>query len=154
MIRIKSFTIAEIMMAMLLTSILILITYKVYNNVQVYVLNSINDKHKKSELLFRTVLMNDFRNASVVRSIDSGFVCTKDSAHVIYTFTDSLIIRRGLIEDTFKFRVNERKLWNDTLLIYSNNEVVDKLELILEINKEVRNIVERRHGASKEYFKF
>lgn len=152
--RIKSFTIAEIIVAMLLTSILILITYKVYNNVQVYVLNTINDKQKKSELLFRTVLMNDFNKASMVMSTDSGFVCKKDSMQVSYLFLDSLIIRRGLADDTFKFTIKERELWDDTLLIFNNNEVVNKLELNLEINKEERIIVEIRHGASNEYFRF
>ncbi len=152
--RIKAFTIAEIIVAMLLTSILILITYKVYNNVQVYVLNTVNDKQKKSELLFRTVLMNDFNKATMVWSTDSGFVCTRDSVQVSYCFMDSLIIRKSFMEDTFRFIIKERKLWNDSLLVFTSKEVVDKLELNLEINKQERIIVEKRQGASEEYFKF
>jgi hypothetical protein len=152
MSKVKLFTLAEIIVAMLLSSILILITYKVYNNVQVYVLNNLHNKHKKSELMLRAVLMRDINKANMVLSANRGFLCIIDSMEVSYNFTDSLIIRKGIIADTFKFNVKEIKLWNDTLLVLSSEEIVERVEIFLEINNEEKVFIERRQGASKEYF--
>ena len=151
--RIKIFTIVEIVLAMLLSSIVILMAYKIYGNVERYVLKSINSDNKKSELLFRTSFMNDFNKATRVLSVDSGILINIDSNTVKYMFGDSLIVRVASNRDSFLVNVVERKFWNDTLLVFNANEVIDKIDLHLIYNEELIVIHEDRAAASNEYFK-
>jgi hypothetical protein len=150
--KINVFTIVEIVLAMLLSSIVIFLAYRFYADMERYVMKSISDKNRNSELLFRTVLKKDIMEASRIMSIDSGMVMVNDTMRIKYLFEDSSIQRIANSRDTFLFTVVDRKFWNDTLIILENNKVINRIDLTLMIDNRELNILERRLSASVEYF--
>ncbi len=150
--RIKGFTIVEIVLAMLLSSIVIFMAYTTYMQMEKYILKRISDKQNNTEMLFRTVLKRDFMEADKVISIDSGMLITADTMRIKYLFEDNLIQRVTSSIDTFRLDTKDISFWNDSVLLLERDKVIDRLTLSLIVNNEVIHVIERRIAASNEYY--
>ncbi|WP_428330288.1 PulJ/GspJ family protein [Mucilaginibacter sp.] len=106
--KVKAFTLLEMTITMLLTAIVIAITYTaltlISGNYQVF-----NKKNSELALLadLDHVLKRDFEKADSLRTDTGGISLQHDSSHVIYVFSPDFIVRKSLKNDTFKVQTRQ-----------------------------------------------
>lgn len=150
--KIKAFTIVEIVLALLLASILIVMVLKFYRNIENFINRKFKDEQQLTELLFRYALLNDFRLANKVIRTEAGLKLLNDSTTVEYLFEKNCIVRSSSVLDSFKLSNIEYHLFNDTFYVFAPNEIVDRIEVHYIIQDEERVIIEDRIQTSTEYF--
>ena len=101
--RVKAFTIIEITVAMLISAIVIGITYAAFNIVnQSY--RSFQHKNEDIAVLMRLdeLLRNDFSKADMISKTTNGIFIKKGSDSITYAFEPGFTVRTSSIIDTFK----------------------------------------------------
>jgi Tfp pilus assembly protein PilE len=101
--RVKAFTIMEISVTMLISAIVIGITYTAFSIVnQSY--RSFQHKNEDIAVLMRLdeLLRNDFSKANMICKTTNGIFIKKGSDSVTYEFEPSFTVRTSSITDTFK----------------------------------------------------
>lgn len=103
--KVNAFTILEMTVAMLISAIVIGITYAtftiVYKSYNLY-----HNKHEEMAVALRLneLLIKDFKKADVILKDTNGLVFKDTNSLVTYRFNDSAIIRTAGIIDTFKIK--------------------------------------------------
>jgi len=130
----KAFTIAEMLVVLVISSIIITITIMVLNLVQGQIrsIQAIYETNTETRLLKRG-LWQDFNNHNLYFDTSKNqLLCTSEKDTVIYVFHKEYIIRNL---DTINVKVFEKRLFLDGEEV--NNYQVDALELYL--SKEIKN---------------
>tara|TARA_B110000046_G_C13026081_1_gene414211 strand:- start:8744 stop:9208 length:465 start_codon:yes stop_codon:yes gene_type:complete len=126
--KLKAFTLAEMIVVLVVASIVISMSFLVLNMVGKQVSLIQNNYHKKQEVqLFETTFTRDFNTHSVFYHKKENILIlknTKDS--VSYVFLDHFIIRE---KDTFNIEVVNKKLFLDGL--ETNEKQIDAIEINL-----------------------
>lgn len=103
--KVKAFTLLELLIAMIISSIVIAFGYEVYS---IMYKQFLSYKKAKTEIVntmqFNTVLTNDFYNSEEITFNENTIaVFRKNNEPLHYTFNDNYILRtRNEIMDTFK----------------------------------------------------
>ena len=110
--RVKAFTILELMIAMLISGIVIGITYSSYIIVHKSYLAF---KTKNEEMAVITqidqVLKRDFNRAEMITGGGNMIrIKTTDSTMIAYKFNAAYIIRTSTVNDTFKVNIDHQQL--------------------------------------------
>ncbi|HWZ23309.1 MAG TPA: hypothetical protein VNW06_11680 [Cytophagaceae bacterium] len=105
----------ELVIAMLISSVVISLTYKTYS---IYI--GLYGQYKKGtsrveELsLLNKLLTTDIRNCERLEASSDGFVCKSLRNTVEYTLNEEYMIRKCIITDTFHIRILSSTLfWKD-----------------------------------------
>ena len=139
---IKAFTIIEVTIAMLISAIVIGITYAVFSIInQSY--NSFNKKNEHMAVVLQLdkLLRRDFEHAELIIKDTSGIVFHGSDKTVRYKFDTAYVVRIGLITDTFKVKTDtvntlfESKTINETGASEEQNRL-DQLDLFLVLQNE------------------
>lgn len=152
--RIRAFTIMEITIALLLSTILIMMCYEFFSIIQREVAaQKRNSDDRLQELMFRKYIETDFYNAKGIYLTDSGIVIKSDTMEIKYVFQDSLILRKQILVDSFKLVPIAQEYWDDSLRVYISGSILNKLNLkLLQSDKEISIGLNRTFG-SDVYFK-
>ena len=103
--KLKAFTLLELLIAMVISSIVVAFGYSVYSLMYKQYLSY---KKTKTEIVktmqFNTVLTNDFYNSEEITFSENTIaIFRKNNEPLIYTFNDNFILRKANeITDTFK----------------------------------------------------
>src|ERR1035437_4240342 len=103
--KLKAFTLLELLIAMVISSIVVAFGYSVYSLMYKQYLSY---KKTKTEIVktmqFNTVLTNDFYNSEEITFSENTIVIfKKNNEPLLYTFNDNFILRKtNEITDTFK----------------------------------------------------
>lgn len=125
----------EVTVAMLITGIVIVMTYTVYSIV-VKSYHNYNDKHAKDAVLIQVdgLLQNDFRRAENIYADQNHLVLEKEGVKVDYQFEINYIVRSSIIADTFKVNVNNVVLSFESSAVMemsdnANRKIIDEMQL-------------------------
>jgi hypothetical protein len=140
--RARAFTIIEVTIAMLISTIVIGITYTVYSIIS----RSYNSFNNKNESMFVVVrldelLQKDFDKADLILKDTTGMTFQSAGDIITYKFDRDHIIRIGLIADTFKVKMDsantffEARPINDISPLVEQNRI-DDLNLLLSTQSE------------------
>lgn len=152
--KIRAFTIMEITIALLLSTLLIMMCYEFFSIVnREIMIQKKNSDNRVQELLFRKYVETDFFNALGIYLSDSGIVCKSDSVEIKYEFQDSLVLRKYIQTDSFELVMIDQEYWNDSLREYLTGSIVNKVNFkILQADKEFSIVLKKTLG-SDVYFK-
>jgi type II secretory pathway pseudopilin PulG len=129
----KAFTIIEIIVVMIITSIVIGSSMLLYSNMNKLQNSSFNKGEEESALvLLNAVLRKDCQQAEVVRYNNNELLCIKENSSVSYEFTPLQLIRKATITDTFPFQpVNVQVGYAD-----STHQSVNRISFTLLVKKD------------------
>jgi predicted Zn-dependent peptidase len=140
--KIPAFTIMEVTITMLISAIVIGITYTAFSIItRSY--HSFDSKHKDMAAVLRLdeLLQKDFNRAEIVLKDTNGIVL-KDSSRIIkYRFNADYVLRIGIMVDTFKVKSDsvsttfENTAVNETGTDEEANRL-DKLDLNITLQNE------------------
>lgn len=118
--RIRAFTIMELTIAMLISAIVIGITYTVYSIVS-HSYNSFSGKSEDMALVARLDewLKKDFDRAEIILKDTAGIVLHKNGELIKYKFDGDNVVRIGLKTDSFKIK-------NDSVSVLFENKIVSE----------------------------
>ena len=129
--KLKAFTLAEMLVVLVVASIVISMGFLVLNMVRKQVIVIQKNYHKKQEIqLFETTLIRDFNARNAFFHQKDNIITlrnTKDS--IQYTFLDTYITRE---KDTFQIEVDNKKLFLDGSLV--KEKTIDAIEINLSSN--------------------
>lgn len=133
--KIKSFTLSELLVVMIITAIVVGIAFSVLRLVQKQIFTIQNNLEKKSNLsLFEQQICQDFNELHNIRfdASDKKLLLMSEMDTVTYTFEDTFSFRNA---DTIKLKLNIEKMYFegketkqdnvDALLISANAELPD-----------------------------
>jgi competence protein ComGF len=134
--KIKAFTIMELLVTLVLTSIIVSLASSIYLNMQKYFSDSEAAYEKNSDINFLIGLIkNDFENASsVVSSFGLITLISNDSKMLEYNFGDEYIIRKKEYQrDTFYVKTEEL----DIIRLDNNSDLVTEIKADIIIDDGV-----------------
>lgn len=127
--KIPAFTIMEVVITMLISAIVIGITYTAFSIItRSY--QSFDSKHKDMAAVLRLdeLLQKDFNRAEIVLK-DTDGIALKDSSRIIkYSFNPDYVLRIGIVVDTFKVK-------SDSVSTTFENTVVNEMKVDKEENR-------------------
>lgn len=126
--KLKAFTLAEMIVVLVVASIVIAMGFSVLSMVRKQVQLIQSNYRKKQELqFFETTFTRDFntRNMFYYKK-QKRFILKNTKDSISYTFFDQYIIRE---KDTFNIEVINKKLFLDGLEVYENG--IDAIEINL-----------------------
>lgn len=131
--KIKSFTITEMLVVMILTTIVIAIAILVLNLVQNELIGiQVNLKNNTEVRTLELTLWNDFnKNDVLVASKNNQLVCISLCDTVIYQFKENYVLRDT---DTLKISIEKKEFYLDMNTALTS---VDAIEL--NLSKEFQN---------------
>jgi len=105
--KIPAFTIMEVTITMLISAILIGITYTAFSIIS-RSYHSFDNKHKDMAVVLRLdeLLQKDFNRAEIVLKDTDGIAMMDSSRIIKYRFTSDYVLRIGLVIDTFKVKTD------------------------------------------------
>lgn len=111
--RLKAFTLMELLVAMLISTIVVGISYQAYHIVyQQYMSYRKNNQLINNVFMLHTALQTDFMNAKFVNKKEDAVVMKdKDGNKIIYFFDQNYILRNvNEMQDTFFVSANDMHL--------------------------------------------
>lgn len=127
--RIPAFTIMEVTVTMLISAIVIGITYTAFSIItRSY--HAFDNKHKDMAVVLRLdeLLQKDFNRAEIILK-DTGGIALMDSSRTIkYRFSPDYILRIGITVDTFKVK-------SDSVSTIFENNAVNDMGTTEEVNR-------------------
>ncbi len=109
--RIKAFTLVEIIVVMLLTAILVSAIGMVYTSLIRVQISSFDNAGKEADMIILTnVLQKDCAKARIIYYKTNELCCNKLSGNVYYEFLPDQILRKGINVDTFHYTTGELKV--------------------------------------------
>ena len=140
--KVKAFTILEVTITMLITALLIGITYTSYSII-VKSYHSFTAKNEELAVLATLdhLLKRDFEQAEAVFKNQDGIVLLSDSKTLKYEFKPDYIIRSGIRIDTFKMQTQDVNSMFENVPLNEVQETeeqnrVDELSFILIFQNE------------------
>lgn len=148
--KVKSFTLAEMLVVMIITAIVVGIAFSVLNLVQKQVRGIQKNFSKTTELsLFEQRLWQDFNNHNSITYHNEKLVMLSDNDTVTYTFTKEYILRK---KDTIRARLTIAKAFYkgheirsgpiDALKITAYAELPDYIIFVSSVNDATQNMNE------------
>lgn len=129
--KLKAFTLAEMVVVLVVASIVIAMGFSVLNMVRKQVVLIQRNYQKKQEVqFFETILTRDFNARNIFYDKNKEqlmFKSTKDS--ISYVFSDSIIVRN---KDTFQLEAANKKLFLDGKTV--QEDTIDAIEINLSEN--------------------
>lgn len=123
----------ELIIVMLISIIIISISYKSYEIIERQVLNFIKNNSKIEEnILFENTLLSSFENSDIITIDDNNIRCLNDSINIQYGFYDDFVLRENITNstiDTFKVESKIKKF-----SILSNSEIKKNIIQTIEIS--------------------
>ena len=136
--RLKAFTVLELLVAMVISSMVIGASYFTYDIIYKQFLNYKQvDRNVLDALTFRNVLNYDFATGEFIYKMNDGISITKfDGTERQYAFSNGTIIRSaGSVKDTFYLNCSDWK-YHELEITSVFQPLLTKLEIILAINDE------------------
>ncbi len=131
--KIPGFTLLEAMVAVMLTSFLVLLTFQIYMNFnQTYFALENTTNNLNELLLFKGAIDRDWYDTYHPTKQEETLVLDKNKQEVRYTFEEEWIIREAVRKDTFKILVKELEF----VELGEGSGVLEKVKLTLEKNKQ------------------
>ena len=139
--KIKAFTILELVVTMLITSIIIGVVYTSY-----FILNktytTYQAKNEKIDSIVQlnNLLKSDFAGSAKVLKSPTGIICFLQNKTVIYTITPDYIVRASSVSDTFKIASsNIATLFENKPVITTDNpqSYIDELDVTFKVLNEI-----------------
>ncbi len=129
--KLKAFTLAEMLVVLVVASIVISMGFLVLNMVRKQVIVIQKNYHKKQEIqLFETTLIRDFNARNAFFHKKENTITLRNTIDSIqYTFLDTYITRE---KDTFQIEVDNKKLFLDGSLV--KEKTIDAIEINLSSN--------------------
>lgn len=148
--KLKAFTLIEVLVTMLLTTIIIGIIYYAYEVVQKqFIHNKTNDEGITQLSMLNYLLEKDFNESAEVIAANNGITFLyNDLKSINYEFDEEYILRNTEnVTDTFKIAVeNATQLFLESLV--NKGDLVDRLEMDLKYSKESLYFVYTKEYAS------
>ncbi|NDI98164.1 hypothetical protein GWA97_03660 [Flavobacterium sp. LaA7.5] len=114
--KVKSFTLSEMLVVMIITAIVVGIAFSVLSLVQKQIRTVERNFAKTTEIsLFEQRLWQDFNSHNTIKAIDNKVICTSDIDTVTYSFNPEYLLRNAdtihsqLTVDKFYYLGNEVK---------------------------------------------
>lgn len=106
--RVKAFTLMELTVAMLISAIVIAITYTAYQLISNYY-SDYHKKHEEMAVLIRLdeLLRRDFEKAQSIQLMPDGYQFALQPLAVTYRFTSEGALRISTVTDTFKVTLSQ-----------------------------------------------
>lgn len=139
---IKSFSLVEMLVVMVLASVVVSLIYWVYYSVSSYnlLLKSKLAKAETREILFH-VLKKDFMTGVEVRRVDHFVIVCKyprGMTAVRYSFNKEFIVRDQLTrKDTFDFNVLHAVFLRNQSQVDYRNSLIDEIEILLSDSTDI-----------------
>ena len=145
--EVQAFTIMEVTISMIVASVVIMISYSIYNIISKSYID-FSTKNEKMAVIMQLdqLLKRDFSQAQLLTAIPGGLQIKKDNKEVLYLFDREGIIRKAGIVDTFKVDLAERNFAFEGIPVhisanYSDevprqNQIIDELNLVLNYQQE------------------
>ena len=135
--RVKGFTLQELLIVMLLSSI---IMYGIYQGMNYILLHFYKFDHQISEkdifLMERNMLKRDFYESDSVYVLYDGFVCYSGNKKIIYE-TNERKLKRFLFKEskvyTFKYPISKINFQYDGYRLFRHDHKIDYVNLVFDI---------------------
>jgi len=134
----KAFTVIELTVVMILSSIVISIAYLSFDILQKQYRNyrESNDKIAMISKLHR-LLHTDFNNSEIIIKTDAGILTNYGTKQINYEFDFGFILRKdGEITDTFFVKIKEPEMLS-LKHSQSNSEIIEELKFEIKINNKM-----------------
>lgn len=130
-IKLKAFTLAEMLVVLVVASILISMAFMVLNMVRKQVVSIQKSYAKKQEVqFFEVTLLRDFNSGSAFYDTKKNQLLLKNTkGNIRYTFLKNSIVREN---DTFHIEVADKKLFLDGVEVQQNS--IDGIEINMSNN--------------------
>lgn len=136
--KLNAFTLFEVLIAMVISSLVLLSGFYSYSAIQKAFLNY--QEHANTLLenkRLTTWLQHDFSKANKVYGFSDKIICYLSEQEVIYNIDYSMIIREvNTIKDTFNLSVDIMEYALKQEKKYSDNELIDELSFQLQLAKQ------------------
>jgi prepilin-type N-terminal cleavage/methylation domain-containing protein len=154
MSRINAFTILELLVVMVISSILLAIAYQALDITQTsywrYYSANRDALHLKSLM---TTLRNDFEAAQAVVCSSDEMQCVRGEQLISYRFGHGMVTRRiAQEEETFPFEATEIRYFFDGVERRPIRELADEAEISFRFNRETVVLPLKRHKAYFDHF--
>lgn len=151
----SAFTLMEVTIAMLVSAVVVSMTYTVYQMVGRSYRDYSSRQDRVAELMLADQLMrSDFLAAHKITRTEKGLELTLDQGLLSYTFSQDLILRDqfSLHTDTLKIPVQEAG-YSFEGREQLPGENIDQLELLLELDGRVLPRLYKKKYSSNDLFK-
>jgi len=130
--RISAFTLMEVIIVMIISMIVVSLTYKTLDIVTMqYRQFSKSRKHIYELSLIETLLTKDFTNSEYLKRMNDGVMCKYRDKNVIYIFDDRFIVRsEGTMADTFNIMPRDIKYYFSDKEVKDINNYIDKVAFV------------------------
>lgn len=140
--KVPGFTIMEVTIAMLLSALVIGISYTVFSLVtRTYRTYQLKHQEMANVLRLDELLQMDFGRAEVVLK-DTDGIALKNSNRVIkYSFYPDYVLRRGITVDTFRVKTDSITMLFESKALNGLNDIeednrMDELAMLISLQKE------------------
>jgi prepilin-type N-terminal cleavage/methylation domain-containing protein len=126
--KIPGYTIIELIVVMVISTIVVSIAYKTYDIVftQYLRVRSQNEQIRQLSLL-DLLLEKDFANSNYVMNVDEGIVCNYSGKQVVYSLNNRFIVRsERSVSDTFRVMAQNIQFAYSNKAIEESNRLIDK----------------------------
>lgn len=132
--KISAFTLMEIIIVMIISMIVISLTYKTLDIVTMQFRQfGKSRKHIYELSLVETLLTKDFANSACILRAEEGILCKYSDKDIFYIFGDDYMVRReGSIVDTFNIKPRLVKYYFYEQEVRDLNSYIDKVTFIHE----------------------
>jgi len=162
--KIRAFTIMEVTIAMLLSAIVISITYAVFTIVT-HSYHSYQRKHEDMAAVLRLdeLLQKDFEHAEIITKDTDGIAFKNGALQTKYRFYKDFVLRTGAITDTLKVKTDSintsfESITVNTIGTTKEENRIDEFTMLVTLHKEKIpyyyhkiyssvNLINRKHHA-------
>ncbi|MCT4581135.1 MAG: prepilin-type N-terminal cleavage/methylation domain-containing protein [Flavobacteriales bacterium] len=130
--KVNGFTLLEAMVALLLSSILVVFTFSLYHNFnQYYFIYAQQTERLNTILHFKQTFNQDWNKALLITSSEKQLFLANHQQTITYDFLDSTIVRTGNIATTFHLIPTAFSSRSNF-----NNEKITQIELEVDHNQQ------------------
>lgn len=154
--RLKSFTLMEVVIVMLISVTVLGIAYLAFSIVNKQLLNYKQTSEKINEtMLFCKLVRKDISNANWIYKTAAGFSCRNDSSQVEYEINDSLILRISVITDSLKLKTTPPSFYYQEKEVVESGDIIDefKIDIIAE-NERIITVSEKKLYDARSLMSF
>lgn len=146
--KVKAYTIVEMIVTMLITSVTISIAYSSFRIINGQFGQYKTRSHRNYELvLLDKFMMKDFTNASRIVRKSEGYSCQYPDKNIDYEFEDTYILRKSNLIDTFKLKIQEPKFYFMNEEEFVPGSLIDKVEFTGITEEESLPFIQKEYGA-------
>ncbi|MFN3402664.1 MAG: prepilin-type N-terminal cleavage/methylation domain-containing protein [Cytophagaceae bacterium] len=148
--KIKSFTVLEMLIVMLLSGITISAAYAIFS-IFFIKYNSFNHTSEENYkiMLLQKLLKEDIDKAEKILKADNGFKCIFPQKTTLYTFEKEYILRQSIVSDTFYCKVNEFNCYFGKEEVLEGG-LIDRVNAGIEYNKNKMNLYYQKQYAADQ----